>query len=161
MNETTRITIENVKAHLKKDLHSFVCQLCEAENGFLCQIRLDTRTYFEKIVVNEQAQLICMEIYPGIHCEDLQRAHMTNFINDINEAQLCGAVRLRKNGDVYYQITQAIMDSPVSVDSVEWMEFILLQMTYDYEVELELVAHGEHLVGPEEVQELWNEMIEE
>lgn len=142
-NVNVEVSMDNVRKYLLgAGRHNCVAEMLgKNEKGFLCEV-VDDRTYYEKIRVDQLAELVIIEVFPGIHCENCYRSQFFEHTGPINNRQKCGEIKLSDNGDVYLQIAQSIKDAPVSVKTIELLEQILLIGISGKMKNLERVCHG-------------------
>lgn len=150
-------TVENARAHYAKMSDEAVAEKFSG-NGFIAFISVEDRTYYVNTRIDGLAQLVMMEIAPGIHCTPESRSLVGDYVLKINESFKSCAIHIEGNGTLYIKAEQRFDDGPVSTYSFHVMEMECIKILDAFEKVLDKLA-GLRLITPEEadVEKVYDE----
>ena len=141
-------TFRNGERHYSFGGYSCVAKIMGNE-GFTVRIDTSRRSYFAISMIDRGAQLLTMEIYPGIHCCKEAQGQVSEYISKINAKYKCCNLRLSFNGDVHTHAEQRFDDNPVSAEMFKIMECECMKILDTFENVLEKLAHMKLLESDE------------
>jgi hypothetical protein len=91
--------------------------------------------------IDEDAEVVLMEVSPGITCCKEAFAQVSEYIAKINASYKTCNLRIRSNGQLYMQTEQRFIDAPVDRLTFERMEHNSLMILDTFAAVLEKLAH--------------------
>ncbi len=141
-------TVENARVHYSKMLPGCVGEKFDG-SGFIAFIRTENRTYYVNTRIDSDADLVMMEIAPGIYCSPASRAMVGEYIAKINESFKSCTLHIEDNGTLYIKAEQRFDDAPISTASFRLLEVECIKILDVFETVLDKIANL-RLITPEE-----------
>ncbi|HWQ51386.1 MAG TPA: hypothetical protein VN369_06225 [Terriglobales bacterium] len=128
-----------------KSNHNTVAKMqdCSSSTGFLCEVLTSNESYFLKIRVDKNIEFAIVEAFPGITALPPYRAMTAQYCQGKTDekkvAYLCAS---SDNGRLFCHIEASFKEAPLTGETLEDMEQIVISFLHDYREELEYVTHG-------------------
>ena len=154
MKSNVQITMENIKIFLeKKSGHNYFAEMFGKRRGFISQIMTNDRVFWAMYKVEETIDEVVIEIYPEINCGSEYRAQTSEYLMQKNAEKRIGNVRMDDCGSIHLHIEHGIKDEAASIDVIEMMEHIGMQILYETIEKTECLAHGKYYSNKGEEKE--------
>ena len=132
MKSNVQITMENIKIFLEeKSGHNYFAEMFGKRRGFISQIMTNDRVFWAMYKVEECIDEVVIEIYPEINCSPEYRAQTSEYLMQKNAEKRIGNVRIDDCGSIHLHIEHGIKDEAASVEVIEMMEHIGMQILYE------------------------------
>lgn len=146
--ETVRTSYRNANFFFEKFHKDRGGALFDRE-GFFADIPTDDRTFNVFCFVDGKANVIYMEMYPGIHVEKPFIGQVASYIEKINGERKCASLRIHSNGVLYCHCEQDIEYVAATDTTILNMEIKCMGLLEVYVNVLDKLAHG-ILLEPDE-----------
>ena len=146
MNTNYDVTMTNFEEHLnEKSGHNTIARNLSgsSSNGFMSEVLTGRNRYFLKIRVDEKIDCVIMEAYPGIRVPEPYRAMTASFCMQKNAEKKVGNLVLDPDqGDIHCHVEASFHDAPLTGETLEKMEHIVITFLMSCQEDLERVSHG-------------------
>lgn len=140
---TCTLTKEEAKKYFHKcHYYSSAGELINGEMGYICRRDTRERTYFLKVNIYIEKDMLCMDLYPNIFCAPAYRDMFLGYITQLNDGFENATIMLDYKGTVYIRTEKSFKDSPLYQNDFLQMEhygYMCIQNNMD---NLERVSHG-------------------
>jgi hypothetical protein len=140
MNSHFISTLRNGERYYREAGHNASARIFD-NGGFTSTICTEDRTYNVITRIDEDAEVVLMEVSPGITCCKEAFAQVSEYIAKINASYKTCNLRIRSNGQLYMQTEQRFIDAPVDRATFERMEHNSLMILDTFAAVLEKLAH--------------------
>lgn len=143
MKTTVTESLNNIETFMKKE-HKGLWGMMQGEKpGAIAKILTLDRFYFMMIEVDENLDKVFLDIHPQCVCEKPYRQMANSFINAHTSTYKSGRIDVdESSGEVKIRIETQISDHPVSVQDLNDMEHLAVNISDGIERKLDKLCHG-------------------
>lgn len=145
MSQYTEKTLENMRKYYEESEngHNIVSKIVKKGiDGYIAHSILEDRTCFVVCILDSDASVFTLGIYPSIHVDIPYRHMFSEYCSKVNENNRSGFFKLEENGNVYIAESQDVSTSFLTSDVIKQLEIRLLHSISIYSEELDKAAHG-------------------
>jgi hypothetical protein len=133
-------TLQNGEKHYRESGHSISARIFD-NGGFTSTIYTEDRAYNVVTRIDRDAEVVVMEVSPGIICCKESLPQVSEYITQINANYKTCNLRINSNGHLYVQTEQRFINAPVDSDTFESMEHNSLIILDTFATVLDKLAH--------------------